>query len=45
MNLLSRSRSSSLASTSLGDVAKVIRTLGRCFNQVTFNVPVIPETL
>lgn len=45
MNLLSRLRSSKLASTILGDVVKVVRTLGGCFNQRTFNVSIIPDTL
>lgn len=45
MNLSSRLRSSKLASTILGDVVKVIRTLGGCFNQRTFNVSIIPDTL
>lgn len=44
VNLLSRLKSSSLASTVLGDVVKVIQTLGGCFNQMNFNVSVIPET-
>lgn len=43
MNLLSRVRSSSLASTIPGDVVKVIQTSGGCFNQMTFNIPVISE--